>query len=112
MKDPVFYTIFINEKISQLQEITGENVSSALEDLKTELAAERLLHVISDATKFLPEEEKAKHKDIAWSKIVGFRNVIVHDYLGISKSILIDIIEKEIPLIQKAIQEMLLNHGI
>lgn len=112
MKDPKFYMIFIREKIEQLALIAGNDPFKSLKDDKTELAVERLLHIISDATKFIPDEQKALYPDIEWSKIAGFRNVIVHDYLGVSRSVLIDIIEKEIPLLRDAVKGMLKTHGL
>jgi uncharacterized protein with HEPN domain len=45
-------------------------------------AALRNLQTLSEATQHLPDAFKAIHPEVPWKKITGFRNVLVHDYLG------------------------------
>ena len=42
----------------------------------------RNLHTISESTGHIPDEIKNLYNDIMWREIIGFRNYIVHDYLG------------------------------
>ncbi|WP_455482147.1 HepT-like ribonuclease domain-containing protein [Bartonella sp. B35(2025)] len=42
----------------------------------------RNLHTISESADKLPDHIKKEYPDIEWSKVKGFRNLIVHDYLG------------------------------
>lgn len=42
----------------------------------------RNLQTLSEATQRLPDELKARHPDIPWKQIIGFRNILVHNYLG------------------------------
>jgi len=42
----------------------------------------RHLQTLSEATQMLPEELKTQWPDIPWREISGFRNVLVHNYLG------------------------------
>ena len=44
---------------------------------------------------------------IHWFKIAGFRNVLVHDYLGIEIERVWNILEKDLPILKEAIQSML-----
>jgi len=34
------------------------------------------------ATPRLPDEVKARHPAIPWRQVAGFRNILVHNYLG------------------------------
>ena len=111
MKDSKFHMVVIIEHIDRLRDIVGENAQSALEEFATEKAVERILHIISDSTKFLDEAEKEKYPGISWKAITGFRNVIVHDYLGIDRATIVDVIEQELPKLRKAVEDMLENHG-
>ena len=37
---------------------------------------------LSEATQQLPDTLKADHPDVSWREISGFRNILVHNYLG------------------------------
>lgn len=42
----------------------------------------RNLQTLSEATQSLPEELKAQFPEVPWRQISGFRNILVHNYLG------------------------------
>ncbi|HEX3835774.1 MAG TPA: HepT-like ribonuclease domain-containing protein [Steroidobacteraceae bacterium] len=42
----------------------------------------RNLQTLSEATQMLPDELKVTAPRIPWSQISGFRNILVHNYLG------------------------------
>jgi uncharacterized protein with HEPN domain len=42
----------------------------------------RHLQIIGEAARALPEEIRAKMADIPWSKVIGMRHILVHDYFG------------------------------
>jgi len=67
------------------------------DDRKTVDAVVRNFEIIGEASKFIPDNIKKEHKDIDWNGILGLRNRIVHDYLGISLSIIWEITKKELP---------------
>ena len=43
----------------------------------------RNLEVMGEAAKNVPDEVKVAHPEIPWRRIVGLRNIVIHDYLGI-----------------------------
>ena len=56
-------------------------------DSKTVDAVIRNFEIIGEAANRLPEDFKDSHPEIDWHRIRGFRNRIVHDYVGIDYSI-------------------------
>jgi len=60
-------------------------------DAKTIDAVIRNFEIIGEAANRLPEDFKDAHPDIDWHRIRGFRNRIVHDYMGIDYAIVWDI---------------------
>jgi uncharacterized protein with HEPN domain len=60
-------------------------------DGKTIDAVIRNFEIIGEAANRLPEEFKDAYTNIDWHKIRGFRNRIVHDYMGIDYSIIWEI---------------------
>ncbi len=60
-------------------------------------AALRNLQTLSEATQLLPEEKKAVCSTIPWSEISGFRNILVHNYLGnIDPETIVAVIDKHL----------------
>lgn len=71
-------------------------------------AALRNLQTLSEATQQLPEELKASYPDIPWHEIRGFRNILVHNYLGdIDPSAVSAVIELHLPLLELSVRSML-----
>jgi uncharacterized protein with HEPN domain len=50
---------------------------------------------------------KATRPDIEWRTIAAFRNIIVHDYLGIDLDTVWEIIQHDIPPLKQAVSAML-----
>ena len=48
----------------------------------------RRLEIIGEASKNLSNELKEEHKEIEWSKIIGTRNRVIHDYSDVDINIL------------------------
>lgn len=71
-------------------------------------AALRNLQTLSEATQRLPGEEKEKFPAIPWQRISGFRNILVHNYLGeIDPETVRRILEVQLPPLLRAVLDML-----
>ncbi len=62
-------------------------------------AVVRNLEVIGEAARKLPSEIKAKSPEIEWHKIVGLRNILTHEYFGISTQIVWDVVTNKLDAI-------------
>jgi uncharacterized protein with HEPN domain len=68
----------------------------------------RNLQTLSESTSHIPQELKSKHTNIDWKKIIGFRNVLVHDYLGeIDSNTVLNVINNYLPVLRLTIQEII-----
>ncbi|MFN3380024.1 MAG: DUF86 domain-containing protein [Runella zeae] len=70
-------------------------------------ATERQLEIIGEATAAISDELKAQYSAIEWQPIKRFRNVIVHEYFGISIQILWGVVQKELPILKVQIQQII-----
>jgi uncharacterized protein with HEPN domain len=72
-------------------------------------AVVRNLEIIGEAVKNLSEELRKKYPNIKWRKIAGFRDVVAHNYFGVSDEIVWDIVENEILSLLEKVKFMLLE---
>ena len=73
------------------------------QDRKTIDAVIRNVAIIGEAINNLPGEIKAANPQIPWDEINGMRNKIIHEYFGVSKSILWQTIKEDLPELKKQI---------
>jgi len=67
----------------------------------------RHLQIIGEAARTLPEDVKDRAPDVPWSKIVGMRHILVHDYFEIDADAVWEAIERDIPELKGHIEELL-----
>ncbi|TAH45314.1 MAG: DUF86 domain-containing protein [Betaproteobacteria bacterium] len=71
-------------------------------------AALRNLQTLSEATQRLPEGLKAAFGNVPWREISGFRNILVHDYLGtIDAEVVAQVIDERLHELEAAVTTML-----
>jgi uncharacterized protein with HEPN domain len=71
-------------------------------------AALRNLQTLSEATQMLPDAQKALFPSIPWREISGFRNILVHNYLGDIDPLTVSaVITNHLQAIEDCIQTML-----
>jgi uncharacterized protein with HEPN domain len=75
-------------------------------DSKTIDAVIRNFEVIGEAANRLPENFKDNHPQKEWFRIRGFRNRIVHDYMGIDYNIIWTIIENNLDQLDSDLQKI------
>ncbi|OGW89400.1 MAG: nucleotidyltransferase [Omnitrophica bacterium RIFCSPLOWO2_01_FULL_50_24] len=67
----------------------------------------RHLQIIGEATRSLSLDLREKHPDISWSKIIGMRNILVHDYFGIDVDVVWSAVERDLPELKRKITALL-----
>jgi uncharacterized protein with HEPN domain len=104
MKDPRLYLLHISECIAKIERFTAGGVECFTVDSPVYDAVLRNLQTLSESCQRLPDEIKACHQDIPWQRIGGFRNVLVHDYLGgIDPAVVWSVVEAELPRLKTAV---------
>ena len=78
-----------------------------IDDSKTIDAVIRNFEIIGEAANRLPEEIKNKFPEINWFRLRGFRNRIVHDYMGIDYEIVWTIIKNDLEKLLTDIKEII-----
>ena len=67
----------------------------------------RNLQVLCESVRRLDDTYKSKHSEIDWRSIAGMRNVLVHDYFEVDFDVVWQIIQNDLPPLEKAMHDTL-----
>lgn len=70
------------------QAIRGKTARTYGKSWVTRSAVERGIEIISEASRHLPKDLKARHPDIRWADISGIGNVLRHEYQRVASNII------------------------
>lgn len=83
----------------------GERAFEQDELLRTWLI--RNLQIIGEAARALPATVRERAPGVPWTAIIGMRNVLVHDYIGIEPAVLWDAVERDLPRLKPEVERLL-----
>lgn len=98
------YILHILECIEKIEQYTGGDRTRFLNDSMLQDAVLRVLQVMAESSQRLSAETKSAQEHIDWRGIAGFRNILVHDYLGgIDLNLIWQVIEQELPVLKNTL---------
>lgn len=109
--DDRLYLVHIEECIGRIEVYTAEGKIAFMADTRTQDAVLRNLHTLAESSQRISELLKTGRPDVNWRAIAAFRNVIVHDYLGIDLNQIWDIVQNDLPGLKRAVINMLQERG-
>lgn len=80
--------------------LKGTSKESFGNDTTKEDAIIRRVIIIGECIKSLPGELKYSYPSVDWYRIVGVRDILVHDYWGIDSDLLYDFLIEQLPVIR------------
>lgn len=107
MKDDRLYLIHIGECIARIEEYVSGGEDSFMASSLVQDAVLRNLQTLAESTRRLSDALKAQHDEIDWRRIAGFRNILVHDYLGVDVPQVWAIVERELPALKCSVEAVL-----
>ncbi len=66
----------------------------------------RNLQTLAESSQRLSSEIKGTQPQIPWRELSGFRNVIVHGYLGVDLGAVWLVVEQDLPALSEALNQM------
>jgi len=67
----------------------------------------RQVAIIGEAARQLSSAFRAKHKDVPWGSMVGMRNKLIHDYLGVDCESVWKTAKEDIPALKAKVAAIL-----
>jgi len=107
VKDDKVYLSHMLDMCGRLGSIVGYGLQQFLADHVLQDAALRNLHTLTETSQRLTDELKTAHPEIDWKTLARFRNVVVHDYLGLDLELIWTVMSSDIPELGQRIQAIL-----
>ena len=87
--------------------VAGLDYATFHNDERTVYAVIRCLEIISEASRRLPAELKARHPSIEWKRMAGAGNIYRHDYEDVAARFVWETTQKELPPLRVVVMQEL-----
>lgn len=101
----------MRECIARVREYTGGDRTRFETSRLVQDAVIRNLQTLTESSQRLSIDIKATEPQVPWHELAGFRNVIVHGYLGIDVTAVWLVVEQDLPPLEAALVRMVARSG-
>lgn len=106
-KDPALYAEHIIVAIAHIEaDIAGLDLARFQADRRARQLVERNLEILSEATRRLPEDFKAREPDIPWRDIATMGNVLRHEYHETAPEVLWETCTRDLAPLKAAVERI------
>ncbi len=107
MKDPRVYLAHILECVQKIEDYTRSGRAAFLAEPMTQDAVIRNFELIGEAAKRVDAVYREKHPQFPWTKMAGFRDVLIHNYEELDLEIVWATVERDIPTLRQGLLQLL-----
>ncbi|MGJ4904511.1 HepT-like ribonuclease domain-containing protein [Bradyrhizobium sp. HKCCYLS2058] len=91
----------IAEAIAEIEQlVAGVDLAAFSSDRLLRLATERLLEIIYEASRNIPDSIKSESPTIHWRKMIDFGNLLRHAYHTTDVAVVWDVVAGELPALK------------
>ena len=106
--DPKITLLQIAECASRAQELChATTLDELVADWRSILAFERVLEVLGEAVKRLPQDLRERYPAVPWKLVAGMRDRVSHGYDAIDYQTLWDAVQQDVPPLLTTVELML-----
>jgi uncharacterized protein with HEPN domain len=106
VKDDRLYIHHVLDCVRRIERYCQDGEKAFRESELIQDAVLRNLQTLAESTQRVSERLKASHPEIDWRPIAGFRNTLVHDYLGINIDRVWEIVSVHLPVLRSQMEKI------
>jgi len=106
VKDDVFYIECMLECIARIDRYTRGGRDAFFSDSMIADAVIRNLQTLAESSQRTSSRLKGSAPEIDWRQLAGFRNVVVHDYLGLELGAVWDVVATDLPVLRRQLERL------
>jgi uncharacterized protein with HEPN domain len=107
MRDPKERLRDMMEAIENIERYATQGKEAFERDELLQSWIVRHLQIIGEAARIMPQDLIDKTPHIPWSKMIGMRNILVHDYFHIDTEIVWQVVERDLPDLKHLLQSLI-----
>jgi len=107
LKDDSVYLRHILECCRRIEEDTAGGIETFRSSRTIQDAVLRNLQVLAESSQRLSSDLKSRWPQVEWKRIAAFRNVLVHDYLGLDLERIWQVTQGDVPELKRTVQSMI-----
>jgi uncharacterized protein with HEPN domain len=102
MKDDAVYLNHILRCIGRVEEYSANGREAFFSSPLVQDGVIRNLQTLAESSQRVNESIKQSWPEVDWKGLAGFRNVLVHDYLGVDLDLVYRAVEHDLPRLKRA----------
>ena len=107
MKNERLYLEHIREAIDRIEQYTAQGRDNFMTSIIVQDAVIRNFEIIGEAAKQISQQTRQKAPDVPWRQVAGFRDVLIHGYMGIELQGVWNVITDHLPNLKQAVNNLL-----
>jgi uncharacterized protein with HEPN domain len=112
-RDPRLFMTDVLDAIEKIERYTAGLTFDQFEANEMVLdAVVRNLEIIGEATRYIPATLRERYTQIEWSRVVGFRNIVIHAYFAVDVEIVWTIATQRLSELKAVLTEMLEDYEL
>ncbi len=105
-KDQLYLT-HIQQAITRIEEYTAQGREQFINSHLIQDAVMRNFEIIGEAVKQLSDATREKAPHIPWTQIAGFRDVLIHGYMGVDLDEVWSVVDRHLQELKAATNQLL-----
>ncbi len=111
-RKPDVYLQDILESIQQIEEyLDGVKENEFYQNSEKQDAVLRRLEIIGEAVKHISDDIRDEYDEVPWRKIAGMRDIIIHEYFGVTLSMIWVVTQRDLPDLKSKIKEIITDQS-